>query len=57
MQFAAACDCGDVAAVKACVVDGLFRASAKGHSGVVAFLLSCAGIDVNSAKVRLGTVV
>ena len=52
MQFAAACDCGDVAAVKASVVDGLVRASAKGHSGVVAFLLSCAGIDVNSTNVR-----
>ena len=52
MQFAAACDCGDVAAVKACVADGLVGASANGHIGVVAFLLSCAGIDVNCTNVR-----
>ena len=51
MEFGAACDCGDLEAVKACVVGGLVRASLNGHGGIVAFLLSCDGIDVNGTNV------
>ena len=51
MEFGAACDCGDLEAVKACMVAGLVRASGKGHAGVVAFLLSCTELDVNGANV------